>query len=75
MNDEPEIESIAVIEKASRTDRFLKSEAARARRKETKVIMDSHAYKADKEERERMKAKRQMEKLQKKKQRRETTFE
>lgn len=74
---EPEIDAdaIAVIEKTTRTERFMKSEAARNRRQEAKFVMDSHAYKADKEDRERMKAKRQMEKLQKKKLRKETISE
>ena len=55
-----------VIEKPSRAKRWMKSVAARMRRKETKEALDAHSFKEDKEARERLQAKRRLEKEQKK---------
>ena len=60
---EEEIQIEPVIEKPSRAERILRSEAARQRRKEVKEAKTLHSYKEEKEARERLLAKRRMEKL------------
>lgn len=66
-NNEPEIN----IEKPSRATRIMRDTAARLRRKETKEYIEEHNFKEQKEARERLKAQRRMEKLQRRKKRRE----
>ena len=67
MNEE--IQTEPVIEKPSRGERILRSEAARQRRKEVKEAKSLHAYKEEKEARERLLAKRRMAKLHRQKMR------
>ena len=55
------------IERPSLADRIQRDEAARLRRKETKEALSIHSYKEEKEARERLQAKRRMEKLQRQK--------
>lgn len=52
-----------VVERASRADRILRDESARQRRKETKEAKSLQSFKEEKEARERLLAKRRMEKL------------
>ena len=56
-----------VVEKVTRTERIRRDEAARMRRKETKEALSLHSFKTEKEARERLQAKRRMEKLQRQK--------
>ena len=64
---EEEIQLEPVVEKPSRADRILRNEAARQRRKEIKEAKSIHSFKEEKEARERLQAKRQMGKLQRRK--------
>jgi len=50
------------IEKLSLADRLSKSKAARARRRQTKQVLQTHSYKEEKDARERLAAKRLLEK-------------
>lgn len=70
MSTENEVE--INIEKPSRATRIMRDLAARMRRKETKQHVEEHSFKEQKEARDRLKAQRRMEKLQRKKKRRET---
>lgn len=63
MSEEEEFQIEPVIEKPSRAERILRSEAARQRRKEVKDVKSLHSYKEEKEARERLIAKRRMAKL------------
>lgn len=65
----PVNESDLVVEKPSRADRFKRSIAARRRRKKIKHVREVHSYKEEKEARDRIKAKRLLEKQKKLKQR------
>lgn len=62
-----DIEVEPVVEKLSRAERILRSDAARQRRKEAKLAMEVHSLKEEKESRERLKAKRLLEKQKQKK--------
>ena len=66
MSDE-DIQLEPLIEKPSKADRILRDEAARRRRAEVKQSKSIHSFKEEKENRERLKSKRRMEKLQKRK--------
>lgn len=54
-----------VIEKPSLADRILRDQSARSRRKVVKQIKATHQYKEEKEARERLRAKRRLEKQKK----------
>jgi hypothetical protein len=54
-----------VIEKLSLADRLAKSKAARARRRQTKQVLQTHSYKEEKDARECLAAKRLLEKQKK----------
>lgn len=56
-----------LIEKPSLRDRIQKDQTARQRRKEVKLIKSVHSYKEEKEARERLKAKRRLEKQKRRK--------
>lgn len=62
-----ELEVEPVVEKLSRAERILRSDSARQRRKEAKFAMEVHSLKEEKEARERLKAKRLLEKQKAKK--------
>ena len=62
--EEPQNEPI--IEKPSRAERIKRSIAARLRRKEVKEVKNIHSYKEEKDAKERLKAKRTLEKQKKK---------
>lgn len=67
MNDEihEELNLEPVVEKPSLADRIQRDKAARLRRRETKEIVHLHSYKEEKDARERLKAKRRLEKQKK----------
>ena len=67
LDDVVELEVEPVVEKLSRAERILRSDAARQRRKEAKHAMEVHSLKEEKESRERLKAKRLLEKQKHKK--------
>jgi hypothetical protein len=54
-----------IIEKPSRAERIMRSIAARLRRKEVKEAKNAHTYKEEKDARERLQAKRNLEKQKK----------
>jgi hypothetical protein len=54
-----------IIEKPSRAGRIMRSIAARLRRKEVKEAKSAHTYKEEKDARERLQAKRNLEKQKK----------
>jgi len=54
-----------VVEKPSKAKRYTKSLSARQKRKETKHIKEIHSYKEEKDARERLRAKRLLEKQKK----------
>jgi hypothetical protein len=54
-----------IIEKPSRARRIMRSIAARLRRKEVKETKSAHTYKEEKDARERLQAKRNLEKQKK----------
>jgi hypothetical protein len=63
---ELEIETVEpIIEKPSRAERIMRSIAARLRRKEVKEAKSAHFYKEEKDSRERLRAKRNLEKQKK----------
>jgi formate dehydrogenase maturation protein FdhE len=64
--DEIETEK-PVIEKLSLADRIARDKAARARRRETKQVLQIHSYKEEKDARERLRAKRLLAKQKKQK--------
>lgn len=72
MVEENEVE--VELSKPSRATRWLRSAAARLRRKQTKMALEAHDFKEEKENRERIAAKRRMEKLQKRKAKREMSI-
>jgi hypothetical protein len=55
------------LTKPTRTSRWLRSQAARARRKLSKMAIEKHSFKEEKEARERLLSKRKMIKLQQRK--------
>lgn len=61
-----------VVEKLSLADRIAKDKAARARRRQTKEVLNTHSYKEDKDARERLAAKRLLEKQKKQAQKKKT---
>jgi len=54
-----------IFEKPNRGERIKRSIAARHRRKEVKMILEEHSYKDEKDARERLMAKRRLEKQKK----------
>jgi len=58
--NEDEIQIEPIVEKPSKAERILRSEAARQRRREVKEAKSVHSYKEEKEARERLVAKRRM---------------
>ena len=61
-----ELESFPdILEKDSRAKRWMKSAVARLRRKETKQAREAHSFKEDKDAKERLKAKRLLERQKK----------
>lgn len=71
MIEENEVE--VDLSKPSRATRWLRSATARLRRKDAKMALEAHDFKEEKENRERLAAKRRMEKQQKRKAKREMT--
>ena len=61
--EEEDIRPDPIVIKHTRADRILRSQAARQRRKEVKDAKSLHTHKEEKEARERLMAKLQMEKL------------
>ena len=66
-NDQEEIQVEPIIEKPSMSDRIRRDIFARERRKRVKAIKMLHDYKEEKEARERIRAKRMIEKQKRKK--------
>jgi hypothetical protein len=62
-----------IFEKLSRADRIKRSIAARNRRKDVKDIKEVHSFKDEKDARERLQAKRRLEKQKKRAQRNRLT--
>lgn len=62
-----------VFEKSNRGERIKRSIAARHRRKEVKMIQEEHSYKDEKDARERLIAKRRLEKQKKRAKRKSFT--
>lgn len=56
-----------IIEKLSLADRIAKDKAARSRRRQIKEVVQIHSYKEEKDARERLIAKRRLEKQKKRK--------
>lgn len=73
MTEENEIDIEPIIEKPSRGQRLMRSLAARMRRKEVKEAREEHSFKEEKEARDRLKAKRRLEKQKKRASRRANT--
>ena len=67
MLEENEEDIVIVIEKLSRAERIQRDEAARIRRRDIKDALTLHSFKEEKEARDRLQAKRRMEKLQRQK--------
>lgn len=62
-----------IFEKPNRGERIKRSIAARQRRKEVKMIREEHSYKDEKDARERLMAKRRLEKQKKRAKRKHLT--
>lgn len=67
MLEDNEEDIVIVIEKLSRAERIQRDEAARIRRRDIKDALTLHSFKEEKEARDRLQAKRRMEKLQRQK--------
>lgn len=65
LNQQEETQTKPIIEKPNRGERIKKSVAARLRRKEVKEVKNIHSYKEEKDAKERLKAKRTLEKQKK----------